>query len=457
MLLYTFVYMKSIYTWDDFKLFMKYPHLIGHLAGMNDLTAVHSKWIHDAHDGNTDFSLMACRASYKTSAIDIIGGIYRMMKYPEETMAITRKTYTAASEVVKSISDISDMPAVHELMRFAFFADRNNDIPVDCDWKFRTRKEGKLNLSIRESSTPECSIEALGLDSKVTGRHYDFCICDDIVDINDRLYQASREYTKLMMGEIRSNVVKKTGHTSIIGTKWARDDAFDVLEREGVLTTDNIYPWQKLPFIPIEAIDKARVSQSPALFACNYELRYDSGSDCLFKEPKKGAWDFKHVTNVICHVDASYGGEDNNGITLLGVLPNEKIMAVGFKRSGHVKDQLDFICQMMQHYGAKTLYLEDNSDKGYTGDSILSNSIAKKYGIWIESYHETMQKQNKISSVLYDSWNKIMFADETDAEYLCEITDWNEKTKGHDDCPDSLASALLRGKFAYSGWKSLYQ
>lgn len=455
--MYTFVYMKSIYTWEDFKILMKYPHLIGHLAGMNDLTFIHSDWIHNAHDSTKDFSMMACRSSYKTSAVDIIGGIYHIIKYPEETMAITRKTYTAAAEVVKSISEISDMPVIHELIRFAFFADRNNDIPSNCDWKFKIRKEGKLNLSVRESSTPECTIEALGLDSKVTGRHYDFCVCDDIVDINDRLYQSSREYTKLMMGEIRSNVVKKTGHTAVIGTKWARDDAFDVLEKEGVLTSDNIYPWQKLPFIPVSAIEDARKKQTPALFACNYELRYDSGSDCLFKEPRMGEWDYKHAAHTICQVDASYGGADNNGITILCQLPGNKIGAVGFKRSGHVKDQLDFICRTMQLYGAKTLYLEDNSDKGYTGDSILNNPVAKQYGIWIESYHETMQKQNKISSVLYDNWSNIIFAKETDSDYLCEITDWNEQTKNHDDCPDSLASGLLRGNFSLNNWMVLYQ
>lgn len=449
--------MKSIYTWNDFKIFMKYPHLIGHMAGMKDLTELHSKWIHDVHDSKKDFSMMASRSSYKSSSIDTIGSIYHMIRYPEETCAITRKTYTAAAEVIKAVADITDMPAIHELMRFAFFADEDGNVPSGCDWKFRTRKEGKLNLSVRESVTPECSLEALGLDSKVTGRHYDFCICDDIVDINDRLYQATREYTKMMMGEIRSNVVKKTGHTAVIGTKWARDDAFDVLEREGVLTADNIYPWQRLPFIPASAIEDARRKQTPALFACNYELRYDSGSDCLFKDPRIGDWDFKHVKNVICHVDASYGGEDGNGITLIGSLPGDKLCVVGFKRPGHVKDHLDFICRMMQKYGAKTLYLEDNSDKGYTGDSILSNPIAKKYGIWIESYHETMQKQNKISSVLYDNWANIVFSRETDADYLCEITDWNEKTKNHDDCPDSLASALLRGNFSINDWRSLWK
>ena len=455
--MYTLVDMKSIYTWDDYYLFMKNPHLIGYLAGMNDLQPIHSKWIHDVHDSHDDFSMMACRASFKTSAIDIIGALYRMMKEPDSTMAITRKTYTAASEVIKAIRDISEMPAVHELMRFAFFADNNGDISPKSDWKYKTRKDGKIDLSVRESSTPECTVEALGLDSKITGRHYDFCICDDIVDINDRIYSASREYTKLIMAEIRGNVVKKSGHTAIIGTKWARDDAFDVLEREGVLTADNIYPWQSLPFISEESIDKARRAQTPALFACNYELRYDSGSDCLFKEPIMKPWDFKHATNIVCHIDAAYGGADNNAITILCSLPKGRIGVAGFRRSGHIKDVMDFACRRMQYYSAKKLLMEDNSDKGYTVDQAEDMAREKHYSIWTEGYHETMNKQNKISSILYDNWDKLVFANETDAEYLCEITDWNETVTNGDDCPDSLASGLLHGGFINEDWRDLYK
>jgi hypothetical protein len=101
--------------------------------------------------------------------------------------------------------------------------------------------------------------------------------------------------------------------------------------------------------------------------------------------------------------------------------------------------------------------LEDNSDKGYTADSIADNPIAKQYGIWIEQYHETMQKQSKISSVLYDSWNNLVFDIDTDADYLCEITDWNEQTRQHDDCPDSLSSGLLRGNFKINSWRDLWK
>ena len=313
---------RSIFSWDDFKLLMQYPHLIGHLAGFKDLTPLHSHWIKLCHDSKSDVCLMASRASYKSTAVDIIGQIYSMIKYPDSTTCIIRKTITAASEVVKAVRDISETPVIYELMRFAYFADADGNIPSNAEWHYKTRKDGKIDLSVRQSVTPECTFEALGLDSKITGRHYDAGICDDVVDINDRLHSVEREYTKLIIAEVRSNVIKKTGHTAVVGTKWFSSDLFSVLEQEGIPM--EVYPWQMLPFIPPEAIEKARKSQTPAMFACNYELRYDSGEDCLFKDPHMGVWDHAHATNVICHVDPAFGGDDANGITIIAKIPNGK-------------------------------------------------------------------------------------------------------------------------------------
>ena len=448
---------RSIFSWDDFKLLMQYPHLIGHLAGFKDLTPLHSHWIKLCHDSKSDVCLMASRASYKSTAVDIIGQIYSMIKYPDSTTCIIRKTITASSEVVKAVRDISETPVIYELMRFAYFADADGNVPSNAEWHYKTRKDGKIDLSVRQSVTPECTFEALGLDSKITGRHYDAGICDDVVDINDRLHSVEREYTKLIIAEVRSNVIKKTGHTAVVGTKWFSSDLFSVLEQEGIPM--EVYPWQMLPFIPPEAIEKARKSQTPAMFACNYELRYDSGADCLFKDPHMGSWDHAHNTNVICHVDPAFGGDDANGISILAKMPNGKINVVGWRKEGHVKELIPFIFQKMKFYGAKDIYMEKNSDKGYTLDAIMEHPLASSYGIWPHEYTESMNKQLKISTILYDRWDHLQFAEDTDPNYLAEIGDWSNATKDHDDCADSLASGLMQGGFAAGcmSWRNLYK
>ena len=254
------------------------------------------------------------------------------------------------------------------------------------------------------------------------------------------------------MAEVRANVVKKTGYTAIIGTKWSSSDLFPVLEQEGIPM--EIYPWQMLPFIPPEAIEKARKSLTPAMFACNYEMRYDSGEDCLFEDPHMGVWDHAHATNIICHVGPAFGGDDANGITLIAKIPNGKINVVGWRKEGHIKDHIPFIFQKMKYYGAKDIYMEKNADKGYTLEAIMEHPLAQTYGIWPHEYTESMQKQLKISTILYDRWNHLQFSEDTDPDYLSEITDWSNATKDHDDCADSLASGLMQGGFA-AGCSSL--
>ena len=52
-----------------------------------------------------------------------------------------------------------------------------------------------------------------------------------------------------------------------------------------------------------------------------------------------------------------------------------------------------------------------------------------------------MNKHIKISTYLKENWAKVFFLDATDPEYIAEILDYNEHAQ-HDDCPDSLASAI---------------
>jgi len=72
-----------------------------------------------------------------------------------------------------------------------------------------------------------------------------------------------------------------------------------------------------------------------------------------------------------------------------------------------------------------------------------------------------MNKQLKISSVLFEKWHDIQFAEETDPAYLEQITDWSENVKAgeHDDAPDSLASILYQAGFSAGGgnYMNLYR
>ena len=54
-----------------------------------------------------------------------------------------------------------------------------------------------------------------------------------------------------------------------------------------------------------------------------------------------------------------------------------------------------------------------------------------------------MNKFVKISTYLRKNWEKIMWLEDTDPEYINEILDYSEFSE-HDDSPDSAASLLRR-------------
>ena len=68
--------------------------------------------------------------------------------------------------------------------------------PDKADWHFNTRKEGSLNLSVRTSQSPEPTLSALGINSNLTGKHYDFVMMDDVVALQDRLVSGRTEFYK---------------------------------------------------------------------------------------------------------------------------------------------------------------------------------------------------------------------------------------------------------------------
>jgi len=445
------------YNWDIVKAIVEQPHLLGHLCGFKDLTPLHSTWIHYIHDSYAghDKSLMASRSSYKSTAIVIIGVLYRLIRNKNETIAIMRKSYTLATEVVRTIMNLMESPAIHELFRFIWFADSKGNVPLNADWKFNIRKEGSLNVSVRTSQSPEPSISALGINSNLTGKHYDFTIMDDVVTLQDRLYQVEREFTKVIVSEVRGNVVKKTGYTGIIGTPYHHDDALAVIEKEGIPMKK--YPYEMLPFIKPEEIDKARRSMSDALFNINYCLDWHVSTDMLFQNPFMGNWNKAHNRDIHAHIDAGFGGEDMTAMTIIARMPDNRINVVGFCTEKHVNDWIPFIFQKMQEYKAHTLWMETNADKGLMLEKITAHPLAKTWAIQPQPYRETQNKQDKIASVIKPEWEKLVFAPETDEKYMLHLCEWNEFVKVLDDAPDSLASVLRESGFSQgNGWMALY-
>jgi hypothetical protein len=422
---------KNIYTWDHIREIWKEPCKMGWLAGKDKLTPMHSKWIKYIFFGDEDRCLLGHRGSYKSTAMEI-GAIMYLMKYPNARVAILRKNYTASAEVVRNIVNIMEMDAIRPLLELNW-GER---------WRFTVKREGRFELSCKKTRTPQGSMTALGLDSGITGQHFDFILGDDVADIQDRQSEAEREHTKTIVREIRANVIDRGKHTSFIGTIWHPHDVFSILP------PPLRFPISATGLISAEEAEKIKKTTTPVLYACNYDLEFRQSNDMPFQNPHMGTWHGDQLKNVKAHIDAAFKGDHYCALTIMGVnTTNNKLNAVGFVFAGSMKDWIPFVVQKLEKYGAKELLSEDNADKGYSADIIGLHPRMNQLGVWVSTYHESEKKDVKIIDYLGEVWKNIEWAEETEADYMEQVIDWMPNTEPN-DAPDSCASLVREGNYS---------
>lgn len=426
------------YTWDHVKKIRQQPHLLGLLAGKDKLTKLHSDWMLQLLDATEEQVLQAHRGSFKTTSISEIGTIWYLMFHPNARIAIIRKSYTAAAAIVRNIANMMMMPEIKELLTFVW----------GDEWKFTVRREGLLDLSVKKTRTKEVSVTALGIDSGITGSHFDFAISDDACDLKDRISEAEREKTKLVIQEFRANIMDPGKFMVHIGTPWHKNDMFSILPPA------KKYPVSMTGLLSEEEENNIKGKTTPVLYAINYKLEFENEDDMMFRDPYMGKWHHGELSLVRGHVDAAFDGDHYCALTILGKQKNGKLNAVGFTYPGNIKEWLGIIAKRLAQYGCNKIYIELNADKGYSADILRIHPIVKENHIWVDDYQETMNKHVKIATYAGEVWKDIEWAAETDAEYLEQCVDYREKMEP-DDAPDSLSSLVRQGGFsATKSWNS---
>ncbi len=406
----------------------KEPHKIGILAGKTKLKKMHSDWILYCWDNKKNVSLQSHRGAYKTTAIPIIGSIRNMLFFPDQRIAIIRKTHTDACEVVKTIENIMDLPVIKSLFKYVHGKEPKANI----------RRYGKLEYNFKKTITPEGSIQAHGLDTGLTGKHFDRIILDDFVTVRDRLSKAERRKAKEVLREIQTNIIDPGKPVTFIGTPWHRDDAWQLCPEPLKL---DVY---KTGLLTEEEIEEKKGKTTTSLFCANYELKHIADESKMFSDPKYKKWKPNNV-EVWGHLDAAFQGKHTNGLTFIAQLKDGSLQCIGFSYSGNVKDWFADIKKLYKKYNCRGLYLENNPDKGYTADRLA------EYGLNVISYSENMNKFYKIGAYVKEFWNTLYFAslpdefcteeEEWRKEYMLQITDYTEGQEP-DDSIDSLASLL---------------
>ena len=394
------------------------PAAIGRMIGFKDLTdELHGKWMQNIIYGDTDYTLQAHRLSYKSSCLSVALAMWCVLNHGKNALFM-RKTDT---DVIESIAQAQK---VMENEAFRHMAEILMDSPV----YLTTGNASNMTVSTYDSPRGAEQLVGCGCGGSLTGKHANLIVCDDVVNLQDRISMAEREKTKAIVRELR-NIVTRDGRIVFIGTPWHKEDAFSLV------ATPERYDCYSTGLISEEKLKNLREAMTASLFAANYELRHIASDDVIFTSPQTGA-DPALAEQGICHIDASYGGEDGTAFTICRK-SGGKYYIYGRLWQKHVDDCLPEIIRLRKAFNAGIIYCERNADKGY-----LAKALRDK-GERADTYHEKTNKFVKITSYLKSEWKNVVFVAGTDAEYINQICDYTENAE-HDDAPDSAASIVRK-------------
>lgn len=393
------------------------PVKIGYAVGFDKLTALHNRWIVDMIRGTQDKTLQAHRGSYKTTCVSIaLACIFVLL--PNKKTLFLRKTDADVKEVIRQVRNILLSPPMQEAARLIH----------GKDMVLITQTASELSSNLPGDSKGTSQIVAMGINGSITGKHFDRIFTDDIVNVQDRTSKAERDRTKIVYQELQ-NIRNRGGRIFNTGTPWHKEDCFSLMpniERHDCYSTG---------LISKEQLQIIREAMTASLFAANYELRHIASDDVIFTSPQTGA-DPALAEQGICHIDASYGGEDGTAFTVCKK-SGGKYYIYGRLWHKHVDDCLPEIIRLRKAFNAGIIYCERNADKGY-----LAKALRDK-GERADTYHEKTNKFVKITSYLKSEWKNVVFVAGTDAEYINQICDYTENAE-HDDAPDSAASIVRK-------------
>ena len=347
---------------------LDHPVSFAHSLGFTKLTDLHNEWIQEMVMGKEDRTLQAHRGSYKTTCVSVALAIIFIL-LPNVRIFFMRKTDTDTKEVINQVKNILKHPKTQYFVRVIW----------GVDFMFTKESSDELSSNLCQDVKGTAQLSSLGVSGSLTGKHYDRIFTDDIVNLKDRISRAEREHTKAIYQELQ-NVKNPGGRIFNTGTPWHKEDAFSIMPPAVK------YDCYTTGLKTKEELNALRATMLASLFAANYELKHIAADDVIFTEPETGG-DPALIEQAVCHVDASYGGEDETaftayrkGIVVIPATETEPAHAVtkhyilGKLWHKHVDDCIGEIIRIRKSINGGKLYCEDNGDKGYLGQHTKKQS-----------------------------------------------------------------------------------
>ncbi|MCL1950452.1 MAG: hypothetical protein FWF59_12040 [Turicibacter sp.] len=413
------------------------PYKIGHILGFRDLTELQNEWLKLMLLETDDVTLLAHRGSCKSTCLAIAIALLMIIR-PNQNIIFIRKTDDDVKETIKQVSKSLESEIIQRLTKIIYGVE-----VVQIE-----RSTQAITTNLQSSNKGHSQLLGLGIKTSMTGKHADFVFTDDIVNTRDRFSKAERDLIKLSYMELE-NIKNRGGRIFNTGTPWHKEDAISMMPNV------KRYDCYETGLIERDKLEEIRRKMTPSLFSANYELKHIADVDAMFTNPNFFK-DGKLLLGGNGHIDASYSNSgDGTAYTLIKkyhqpdpTKPNHeyhgKILVFGKRWNRHIQDCMKEVKAYHEQYQIGTVYMELNSDKGY------STRELRKIGIPCKDYHENTNKFVKISTYLRQYWDDIYFLEATDMEYINEILDYTEQAE-HDDSPDSLAS-ILRELWGKSAW-----
>jgi len=399
------------------------PHKLGWILGYDKLSEIHSEWIKYIFQSKDTVVLQAHRNAYKTTAM-VVGVIRHLLFYPETTILIMRKSATDAEKILQEIQQHYEREPLRNIYQTYGVKE-----PMGDKWR-----ASSFSLSTKKLVTKEANVECLGIDSSLTGAHYDKILLDDIITIDDRMSKTTREKTKVRLAEMVNIPRRPHGTISVTGTPWHPDDGYKNLPPPKTYSIYTLDP----PILGQKEIDSIREKMPPSLFAANYELKHISDNDRYFKNPQY-AWIDK--IDPIGFIDTAFGGGNNTAFAI-GFEFEGLYYLKGWSWPESIVDLYSKIASLGKSHHTGSIEIETNADKG------ASFREFKKYWPSVREFNERENKHNRIINYLYHPWKDVRIDpsvtnSEAGSRWLNNLLAYEEGVEPDDEA-DSAAGLMRR-------------
>lgn len=381
-------------------------------------------WIRYVFLSKRDVTLLAFRGSFKTTAISVIGSIWKLLYYPNNRILIASSTHDNAKKILQEIKSNYKKPSLIKLYSLMGIHE-----PRDLEW---WTKES-VKLITKKKTTKEGNIEAVGALSVITSRHYDNIICDDLVVLKDRISKAVRESKIDWVKELQS-IIDPGGTIGYVGTSWHPRDVYSITPAPVIRPVGSVFN----PKLTQERLKEIRRVQGEVFYASQYELKHIADEDRIIDDPNFGIYkpaDENETIKVIAYLDPAFGGADHSALTLGFVKAG--ILYVMFGKIW--RSQIDITYDKVENYAKRkkvmTTWVESNS-----AQRLIAVELRKR-GMRIREVNNVKNKHLRIMDNVRKLWGRIIFHPDIDDEYMRQILDYTEDSD-HDDAIDSLAGLV---------------